>query len=208
MNELNMIASRIEQDIQMQVAQHSDYKNKVKPNYQHSSGRRLSLEEILEVGIDDALIAGAIKISYSESNLMAVDRIIKMGSEFSRKRRMIFKLDTKSGQISAALLLGILKLEDGTKFNKYDLIEEIATEYYSKNGIHISSSEINETYSRMMRKTFVDFFKIEGRRFIKHHFLLKVEQIVFSGPYNYNRLKHKMNNSTKLLIRKLNQQYC
>ena len=56
---------------------------------------------------------------------MAIDRIEKSRHSFKKKRRIILYLDSKPGQISSALLLELLKLEDGESFSKHKFVQKV-----------------------------------------------------------------------------------
>lgn len=138
---------------------------------------------------------------------MAIDRIEKSRHSFKKKRRIILYLDSKPGQISSALLLELLKLEDGESFSKHKFVQKVDVEYFRENGQSVSSGEINEALSRMFRKTMNAYFGISGRNFVRRPFLLKMQEIgVNTGKsITYQQHKNQIDDNISGLVRNLNK---
>lgn len=180
-----------------------------KPMYQHASGRRLFLDEMLREGLNDGPIVGALAIVYAQGSFMSLDRIETKGQtkKFKKKRRIIYYLDSRPGQIGSALLLELLKLEDGTRFSKHKFVRKIDKEYFRANGLNISSGEINEALSRMFRKTMPSFFGVDGRNFVRNPFVLKMQElsVARSRDVTYQSYKNQIDDQTYALVKNLNR---
>jgi len=201
-SEVNRLAKEISGTIR------SAQEKSMKPIYQHRSGRRLFLDEVLSEGVDDGPIIGALAIVYSKNSFMAIDRIERAKAEFKKKRRIILYLDSKPGQIGSALLLELLKLEDGQKFSKHKFVQKVDKEYFRSNGLNVSSGEINEALSRMFRKTMNNFFGVDGRDFVRKPFVLKMQELglnTSNKAITYQAYKNQIDTQTQDIIRNLNK---
>jgi len=196
---------KLSNDIQSTI--HAASLKAQKPLYQHASGRRLFLDEVLTEGVENGPVIGALSIIYSKNSFMAIDRIEKSRHSFKKKRRIILYLDSKPGQISSALLLELLKLEDGESFSKHKFVQKVDVEYFRENGQSVSSGEINEALSRMFRKTMNAYFGISGRNFVRKPFLLKMQEIgVNTGKsITYQQHKNQIDDNISGLVRNMNK---
>ena len=109
--------------------------------YQHSSGRRLFLQEVIEEGVTDGPIIGALAVVYAAGAFMSVDRVIKHSNQFKKRRRIIYYLDSRPGQIGSTLLLELLKIPDGDVFSKHKFVQRIDADYFQAESINISSGD-------------------------------------------------------------------
>ena len=196
---------KLSNDIQSTI--HAASVKAQKPLYQHASGRRLFLDEVMTEGVENGPVIGALSIIYSKNSIMAIDRIEKSRHSFKKKRRIILYLDSKPGQISSVLLLELLKLEDGESFSKHKFVQKVDVEYFRENGQSVSSGEINEALSRMFRKTMNAYFGISGRNFVRRPFLLKMQEIgVNTGKsITYQQHKNQIDDNISGLVRNLNK---
>jgi hypothetical protein len=195
---------RLEQEIRGTIS--AAVERSQKATYQHSSGRRLFLDEVLSEGVEDGPVVGALAIVYSQNSFMAIDRIEKSRGSYKKKRRIILYLDSKPGQIGSALLLELLKVTDGDEFSKHKFVQKVDEGYFRTNNLNISSGEINEALSRMFRKTLNNFFGIEGRNFVRRPFVLKMQEISLGSnnqPMTYENYKNQIDGQTNDLIRNL-----
>ncbi|MHA2249882.1 MAG: hypothetical protein ACXAD7_05950 [Candidatus Kariarchaeaceae archaeon] len=196
--------NRLEEEIRFSIRRTFDTSHK--PPYQHSSGRRLFLSEVVEEGVQDGPIIGALAIVYAANAFMSVDRIVKESNSFKKRRRIIYYLDSRPGQIGSTLLLELLKIDDGQEFSKHKFVNKIDESYFQAETINISSGEINEALSRMFRKTMPGFFGIDGRSFVRRPFMLKMQELnVSNNRVSYNNYKREIDDQTNLLIHKLNK---
>lgn len=143
--------------------------------YRHQSGRRLMLSEVIKNGVTDGPIVGALAIFYAAGQFMTLDRIVQKDSGFRRQRRIIYYLDSRTGQIGSTILLELLKLDDGEAFSKAKFVQSIDKQFFSE--FAISSGEINEALSRMFRKTMKPFFGVNGRFLKRENFSVYFQEI-------------------------------
>jgi hypothetical protein len=144
--------------------------------YRHQSGRRMSISEVIKSGVTDGPIAGALAIFYASGQFLSLDRIVtKENNKFGRQRRIIYHLDSRTGQIGSTILLELLKISDGEPFSKAKFVHEIDKQIF--NDYSVSSGEINEALSRMFRKTMKNYFGIEGKYFKKSNFAVYFQEI-------------------------------
>lgn len=197
---------RLEQEIRATI--NNALEHSKQPIYQHSSGRRLFLEEVIREGVDEGPVIGALQIVYASGQFMAVDRVERKANKFKKKRRIIYYLDSRPGQIGSTLLLELLKLSNGDKFSKHKFVQHIDKDYFQAHGINISSGEINEALSRMFRKTMPNFFGISGRDFIRTSFILRFQELHITNgrsEITYQQYKNQIDDQTNDLIRSLNK---
>jgi hypothetical protein len=175
--------------------------------YQHSSGRRLFLQEVIEEGVTEGPIIGALAVVYAAGAFMSVDRVVRQSNQFKKRRRIIYYLDSRPGQIGSTLLLQLLKIPDGEVFSKHKFVQRIDAEYFQAESINISSGEINEALSRMLRKTMPGYFGIEGRRFVRNPFILRMQELSVQNTMkvDYTNYKREIDQQTNMLIRDLNK---
>ena len=197
--------NRLEKDIRQIIS--NSYSRSNRPIFQHINGRRLFLSEVIDEGVDDAPIIGALSIIYAAGVFLSLDRVVRSNNQFRKQRRIIYYLDSRPGQVGSSLLLELLKLTDGDVFSKHKFIQKIDESYFQSNDINISSGEINEALSRMFRKTLPEFFGVDGRQFKRAPFVLKMEEISVRNPHvdiNYDSYKHEIDGQTYQLVKSLN----
>ena len=111
-------------------------------------------------------------IVYSQGSFLSIDRIsLDKDGQYTRKRRIIHSLTTKSGSINAILVLELLKLKDGESVSIYNLINNIRTNYFKEE--NIGTKLITESLNRLLRRTLTDYFAFEGKVFRRRDFELK-----------------------------------
>ncbi len=197
-NNPNPIATLIA-DVQASIQRTSRMKNQY---YSTIDGRMIPVGEILQMSTDrdrGKPIMGALYIAYSKDSFLSVDRIVREGSRFRKKRRIINYLDSRSGQISSAVLLELLKLKDGQDFSKNKFVPYVDKVYF--NGKPISSGEINEVVGRMLRKTMIQYFAIEGRKFRRSNFPVGILNL--PARRTYPLVKHTIDSSLEAFITSL-----
>lgn len=199
------VISRLENEIKLTIRK--AYDASYKPIYQHSSGRRLFLNEVIEEGVIGGPIIGALAVVYAAGAFMSVDRIVKQSNKFKKRRRIIYYLDSRPGQIGSTLLLELLKIPDGNSFSKHKFVQRIDQEYFQAEQINISSGEINEALSRMFRKTMPRFFGIDGRQFIRRPFLLRMQELSVQSTQkiDYTNYKREIDSQTNSFVLDLNK---
>jgi hypothetical protein len=197
--------NRLEQEIRFTIRR--AYDASYQPMYQHSSGRRLFLQEVIEEGVTEGPIIGALAVVYAAGAFMSVDRVVRQSNQFKKRRRIIYYLDSRPGQIGSTLLLQLLKIPDGEVFSKHKFVQRIDAEYFQAESINISSGEINEALSRMLRKTMPGYFGIEGRRFVRNPFILRMQELSVQNTMkvDYTNYKREIDQQTNMLIRDLNK---
>lgn len=180
----NNIIMQVESEIQETIrkAQNS------KQMFSHQSGRRLMLNEVMQIGTTDGPIIGAMIIFYAAGQFMTLDRIIRTADKFRKQRRIIYYLNSTAGQIGSTLLLELLKLEHGDHFSKSKFVQYIDEKFFET--LSVSSGEINEALSRMLRKTMKSFFGIDGKYFDKKDFIVYFQQMGKTDPENIKFDKH------------------
>ena len=202
--EIEML-KRIEKEIRLVIGKHDiQSTNKL---VSRNIDRGLNLEEVIKESIDTRPVMGALSLNYASGEFLSLDRVVRAENKFKKHRRIIYYLDSRPGQIGSSLLLELLKLPDNGDFSKHKFIQDVDESYFQSNKINISSGEINEALSRMFRKTLPKFFRIEGRKFIKSPFVLKMEGIKHRGHHsiNYDSYKHEIDARTYNLVCILNQ---
>ena len=133
------------------------------------------LPHIVEKEKNYTTIVGAIAVFYSKEHFMTLDRIQVKNNNFKKQRRIIYYLDSRLGQVGSTVLLELLKLHDGTQFSKNEFVNTLDTSIFRDH--NISSGEINDVLSRMMRRTFSHFFGVNGRKFIRKNFPVYFQEI-------------------------------
>ncbi len=152
--------------------------------FRHESGRQLMLSEVMEHGVSDGPIIGALAIFYAPGYFMTLDRIVAKQKGFKKQRRIIYYLDSRPGQIGSTILLELLKLQDGERFSKAEFVQKIDQSYFEN--FTVSSGEINEALSRMFRKTMKQFFGINGRFFARKPFSVYFRKIKIP-PHGFDK---------------------
>ena len=155
-----------------------------KKRFMNQQGRRLPFDEIISRPLEpQKQITGALYLAYSPNSFLTVDRIIndRQNNNFKRSRRIINYLNSRTGQIGSAVLIELLKIENGAEFSKHKLIPTIDKVFF--NGRGISAGEINEAISRMFRKTMNDFFAVEGKRFVRKNFVVGIKNLPTNEYY-------------------------
>ena len=196
---------RVRQEIQ-DVIRNAQNSNRT---YAHESGRRLKLSEAIHQGTLNGANSGAIIIFYSPQKFMTVDRLLKLedvNSKFKKMRRIIYYLDSRTGQIGSTLLLELLKLQNGESFSKTKFIQKIDQEFFSTKNIPIG--EINESLSRMLRKTMNNFFEIHGKQFKKSTFTIYFQELnknlgLISEEESYSRNKVRIDSKVNHYLNNL-----
>ncbi len=151
---------------------------------------------------------GALIVVVAAGQFVSVDRVIRSNQKFKKQRRIIFYLDSKAGQVGSTLLLELLKLTNGSEFSKPKFVRMIDELYFQSQKINISSGEINEALSRIFRKTMTEFFSVSGRSFVRSPFMLHMHELKItnkSSKINYENFKHKIDDESYNIIKKLNQ---
>lgn len=197
--------SRLEKEIRETIRK--SYQASQKPTYQHTDGRRLFLSEVIKEGLEDGPIVGALIVVVAAGHFVAVDRVIKAANKYKKQRRIIFYLDSKSGQVGSTLLLELLKLKNGDEFSKPKFVQKIDETYFQSQDINISSGEINEALSRIFRKTMTNFFKVNGRTLVRNPFVLHMEELNIRNVHSkidYENYKIQIDNHSYSVIKKLN----
>jgi len=206
MQDLQMYLNRIEYDLLADYDNHQSYKDSITPKYRHASGRMLNLEEVKQEGLNDDPIIGALKLTYCQGRFLCVDRIKNKHGKYFRQRRILYKLEEKSGQIGAALLIELLKIPTGSKFSKHKVLRDIENNYFKDSGHYISSSDLNETISRMFRHTFSEYFSIKGRNLVHHDFLVKIDELTLGKNETFQMYRRRIDEKSDRLIHSLNRQ--
>jgi len=168
-------------------------------------GRMLPIGEIIQTENfrpQNKPIVGALYIAFSKDSFLSLDRIVREGNKFRKKRRIINYLDSRSGQISSAVLLEFLRIKDGEDFSKNKFVPYVDKVYF--NGRPISSGEINEVVGRMLRKTMTQFFSIEGRKFKRNNFPVGILNL--PARRDYPLVKHTIDTNLSNFIRQLTPQ--
>ncbi len=164
------------------------------------------LSEVMEHGVTDGPIIGALAIFYAPGQFLTLDRIIAKNQQFKKQRRIIYYLDSRTGQIGSTLLLELLKIQDGEKFSKAEFVQKIDKDYFED--FTVSSGEINEALSRMFRKTMKNYFGINGRFFSRKPFSIYFRKIkVGKNTFDknaYEMRKHEIDHQVNQFINKLN----
>lgn len=175
--------------------------------YKRTKSHHPLLTDIIAVNSDSKNLCSALNIVYASSSFMSVDRITKINDDFKRNRRIIYYLDSRTGQIGSMLLLQLLKAETEGPFSKHELVNKLDQEIFQAEGINISSGEITESLSRMFRKTMTDFFEIDGRRLVKKPYILKVQELKLNQyrTRNYDNYKHQIDSLSNHLMFTLNR---
>lgn len=165
------------------------------------------LADALKEGLDNSPLIGALIVVVAAGQFVSLDRIVRTNQKFKKQRRIIFHLDSKAGQVGSTLLLELLKLENGENFSKPKFVQKIDKMYFQSLKVSISSGEINEALSRIFRKTMPDFFKVDGRKFVRAPFYLSLKELSISNPntkVSYESFKHKIDDESYSIIKKLN----
>ena len=197
--------SRLEEEIRQTIR--SSYQASQKPTYQHADGRRLYLSEVIKEGLDEGPIVGALIVVVAAGHFVAVDRVIRASNKYRKQRRIIFYLDSKSGQVGSTLLLELLKLQNGDDFSKPKFVQRVDETYFQSQEVNISSGEINEALSRIFRKTMTNFFRVNGRQLQRNPFVLHMEELNIRNVHSkidYENYKHQIDNHSYDVIKKLN----
>ncbi len=198
---------KVELEIKKTIENHHNQHNS--HLFRHESGRRLLLSEVKKIGVQDGPIIGALVIFYAPSYFMTIDRIISKTGRFKKKRRIIYHLNSRAGQIGSTLLLELLKISDGQIFSKPEFVQFIDKNYFRQ--LHISSGEINEALSRMFRKTMKDYFKVEGKMLNRKPFSIYFQEVTIKNPISekekltYDRTKIEIDNKVSSYINELNR---
>ncbi len=175
--------------------------------FRHESGRRVVLSEVMEHGVSDGPLIGALAIFYAPGQFMTLDRIISKNQKFKKQRRIIYYLDSRAGQIGSTILLELLKIQDGELFSKANFVQKIDKSYFKD--FTVSSGEINEALSRMFRKTMKSFFGINGRFFTRKPFSVYFKEIKTNAATfeknPYESRKQEIDMQVDNFIRKLNK---
>ncbi len=178
----------------------SNYANEVSPRFQTTGGTRLNIKEVQTKNE----FVGALHVCHIPGKFLTVDRILGKRGKYNKSRRILYDLETRSGQIGAALFLALLKIENGDRFSKHQFIEEVEKEYFLTHDIIVPTSEITEVLSRMFRKTLDNFFGINGRYFARYNFLLKFTELEPSRRDAYLEFKNRIDKTSSEIIHGLN----
>ncbi|OLS24109.1 MAG: hypothetical protein HeimC2_23830 [Candidatus Heimdallarchaeota archaeon LC_2] len=198
---LNRLETEIKMTIKNEIPLVSPYE------FTKTKYKQPLLSDIIIENPEEENLSSALNIVYASSSFMSVDRIIKVNDNFKRNRRIIYYLDSRTGQIGSVLLLQLLKAESNGTFSKHELVEKVDKEIFQAEGINISSGEITESLSRMFRKTMADFFFIDGRKLVKKPYMLKVQELKLNQYRirNYDNYKHQIDNLSNYLMFTLNR---
>lgn len=199
------VLNRLENEIKLTIKKELPL---VKPSaFKKTRSNQPLLTDIIEENHVQDSVKSALNIVYAASSFMSVDRITKINEDFRRNRRIIYYLDSRTGQIGSMLLLQLLKSGHNQEFSKHELVQKIDTEIFQSEGINISTGEITESLSRMFRKTMSDFFEISGRTLVKKPYILRVQELKLTQyrQKHYNDYKHQIDSLSNQLMFRLNR---
>ncbi|MCE7734800.1 MAG: hypothetical protein GPJ54_07995 [Candidatus Heimdallarchaeota archaeon] len=199
------VLNRLENEIKLTIKKELPI---VKPSiFKRTKTSHPLLTDIVDEKHGDDSIESALNIVYAASSFMSVDRIVKKSDDFRRNRRIIYYLDSRTGQIGSMLLLQLLKSHNNQQFSKHDLVQKIDQEVFQSEGINISTGEITESLSRMFRKTMSDFFEISGRTLVKKPYMLRIQELKLTQyrQKHYNEYKYQIDNLSNQLMFRLNR---
>lgn len=190
--------TRLESDLRASVTRTNRKVRTTK--YAYGDGRMLAAREFhtLVETADERPYVGGLYLTHSPGSFLSVDRVQLLNGRPRKGRRIVNHLNSRPGQISSILLLELLKMEDGAEFSKHVFIRECEADYFGPRTVNVSTRDLNETLSRMFRRTMDVYFEEEGRQIRKNGFTLGYKE--FPVNYDYHQLKPIINRSVKHFV--------